>query len=359
MATEQKVARAADSGAADSAERAIGGAASTISATGPESWSDPVTGSTAASADRVTRGVVSAAGAVQSDAWSEPVSAARPYRRDFGGPPAAPRLVLVHGLGGSHANWHTFGPLLADRTRPVAVDLAGFGLTPGGRLEAAVPANVRLLIRFLQEHAPEGAILLGNSMGGMIALLAAAAAPDLVRGAVLVDPALPRVPGAPVDPKVGFQYTAYSLPGVAEAALRRRMARVPAERRLADTLELCCVDPGRVGAEHIAAETAMYRHRETAPEHVAAYLSAARSLVLVLARRTVLWEQAAAVACPVLLVHGAGDRLVPVVCAQAAARRFPHWTYRELPGVGHTPQIEVPGELAAVVGEWLAAQGLG
>ena len=51
---------------------------------------------------------------------------------DFGGRDGGPTFVLVHGLGGSHLNWALVAPGLADRGRVVAVDLAGFGLTPAG-----------------------------------------------------------------------------------------------------------------------------------------------------------------------------------------------------------------------------------
>src|SRR5690349_14745248 len=87
-----------------------------------------------------------------------------PYRVEHGGPDGSPCVVLVPGLGGSHANWSALGPLLATAARPVAVDLAGFGFTPGGRREARVGANADLLARFLAEEIGEPAILVGNSM---------------------------------------------------------------------------------------------------------------------------------------------------------------------------------------------------
>ena len=47
---------------------------------------------------------------------------------DHGGPPDAPVVVAVHGLGGSHANWHDLSPLLTAEHRVLAVDLAVHGL---------------------------------------------------------------------------------------------------------------------------------------------------------------------------------------------------------------------------------------
>src|SRR5512133_1839036 len=96
---------------------------------------------------------------------------------DFGGPAGAPRLVLVHGLGGSHLNWCLLAPRLARPARVLAVDLVGFGLTyPAGR-PATVQANAALLDRFVREVAGAPAVLVGNSMGGMVAILTALARP--------------------------------------------------------------------------------------------------------------------------------------------------------------------------------------
>ena len=46
---------------------------------------------------------------------------------DFGGPANGPVIVCVHGLGGSSVNWSAIAPLLTDRFRVVAPDLAGHG----------------------------------------------------------------------------------------------------------------------------------------------------------------------------------------------------------------------------------------
>ena len=87
---------------------------------------------------------------------------------DYGGDREGPTLVLVHGLGGSHLNWDLLAPLLTPHARVLALDLPGFGRSePGSRL-ASVQANVDVLERFLTEVAGGPAVLIGNSMGGMI-----------------------------------------------------------------------------------------------------------------------------------------------------------------------------------------------
>jgi pimeloyl-ACP methyl ester carboxylesterase len=130
-------------------------------------------------------------------------------------------IVFVHGLGGSHLNWCLIGPELAAGRRAVALDLHGFGLTPGTRATATVQRNTRLLDRFVREVTGGPVILAGNSMGGLISIMQASAAPDTVRGLVLIDPALPPPRRAP-DRQVGGQFLMYALPGIGELYVRSR-----------------------------------------------------------------------------------------------------------------------------------------
>jgi pimeloyl-ACP methyl ester carboxylesterase len=61
----------------------------------------------------------------------------------------------------------------------------------------------------------------------------------------------------------------------------------------------------------------------------------------------------------VLLIHGTGDRLVPVAAARAAATGNPGWTLAEITGVGHVPQLESPVSTARAITGWLCAAGRG
>src|SRR3954469_9741776 len=124
---------------------------------------------------------------------------------DYGGNPDGPVLVLVHGLGGSHLNWDLLAPQLTGQARVVALDLPGFGRSePGGR-RTSVPANVAVLGRFLDEVVKEPAVLVGNSMGGMLSILTAGERPESVSGLVLLDPAIPG-PRRALDPLVAVTF---------------------------------------------------------------------------------------------------------------------------------------------------------
>jgi pimeloyl-ACP methyl ester carboxylesterase len=277
-----------------------------------------------------------------------------PHFVEHGGKPGAPRTVLVHGLGGSHVNWTSLGPRLAETTRPVALDLAGFGFTPGTARTGTVAANARLLARFVRETVGEPVTLVGNSMGGMVSVMCAVAEPDLVEGVVLLDPVLPKPRGVRRDRQVVAGFAVSVLPGISTRLIARRRAATPARARVEQTLALCCRDVSTVSPEQIAAEVALTEARASDPRaagDIPAYVAATRSLILH-AASPAYRRQLAAIAAPVLLLHGVHDRLVPVAAADATAQALPRWTYHRLEA-GHIPHMEAAAESAQLITTWI------
>jgi pimeloyl-ACP methyl ester carboxylesterase len=272
---------------------------------------------------------------------------------DHGGPADGPLLVCVHGLGGSLVNWAAVAPRLTDTVRLVALDLAGFGQTRAVGRSASVISNKRLLHRFLTEVIARPAILVGNSMGGMITTLQAHAHPETVAGAVLIDPALPIAIRARPDPLVTAMFAMYAVPPVGRAALRARRGRSTPRQAAMEVLRLCCVDAGRVPAEVIDQHVEVARLRRSYTEVDDAMLDAARSLMRVLALRRRHVEMLAGMAGPVLLLHGEKDRLVSIASARAAAKANPSWRFEVADDVGHVPQLEVPDWTAGRILDWL------
>src|SRR5215218_10169501 len=271
---------------------------------------------------------------------------------DFGGPDHAPAVVLVHGLGGSHLNWDLFAPLLTAHARVWAIDLPGFGRSePGGRT-TSVQANVAVLQRFLAEVVGEPVVLVGNSMGGMISLLAAGERPDAVTGLVLLDPAVPG-PRRALDPLVAVTFALYALPFVGERFLWWRRSRQSALARVREMLSLCGVDPDALPSEVLDRSVTLLEERKDVEGMDKAFLVAARSLVKLLVDPRRYRGAMAALKVPVLLMQGDRDRLVPVAAARAAAEQHPHWRYVELADVGHVPQLQVPDRVAVELLSWL------
>ncbi len=269
---------------------------------------------------------------------------------DFGGRPRDPLIVCVHGLGGSAVNWAAIAPLLTDRYRVIAPDLAGHGLTRSGGRGTDVPSNRALLHAFLAAVSPGPVILMGNSMGGMIALLEASAAPERVSRLVLVDPALPFVPARP-NLLVASVFAVGAIPWVGQAVLSRTRNLRP-ETLVAATLTLCCADPSRVPADVVALHVALAGQRADLPGLGRDIAAAARS-VIATAASPEYRERIRSVSCPVLVLHGHRDRLVPVSAAHWAVRVNPSWSLAVLRDVGHVPQLEAPLASAAIIGDWL------
>ena len=276
---------------------------------------------------------------------------------DFGGPADGPTIVCVHGLAGSAVNWSAIAPFLTDRYRVLAPDLAGHGLTQSFGRGTDVAANRALLHRFIDAVPGGPVILIGNSMGGMISLLEASAAPGAVAGLVLIDPALPFVPARP-DPLVAAMFAAYATPGLRQVLLGHRR-RMPPEALVATVLALCCVDASRVPADVLAQHVAVARRRLLFTDADREFTAAARSVFANIGylRGGAYRRGIRSVTCPVLLLHGARDRLVPVGAARAAARANPAWTLVEILDVGHVPQLEAPRDTANAITDWLGSAG--
>ncbi|HET7474921.1 MAG TPA: alpha/beta fold hydrolase [Dermatophilaceae bacterium] len=275
---------------------------------------------------------------------------------DHGGSRDGPLLVLVHGLGGSLLNWMSLVPLLTPVCRVVAVDLPGFGRSPADG-DTSVAATREALHEFLARLG-EPVVLVGNSMGGQVAALEAAAEPQSVRALALIDPVLPFPRGARSHRLVQAGFAAYGLPGLGPALLRgRRAVRTP-EQLARDTLWLCCADPGRVAREVLDQHVELLLERRDLPDaHIAdrQFLAAARSLLAAVRTPESYVRALRAIAVPVLLLHGDRDRLVPVAAARAAAAANPRWTYAEAHGVGHVPQLEAPDWTARQLLDWLGS----
>lgn len=274
---------------------------------------------------------------------------------DYGG--SGPAMVLVHGLGGAHVNWMSVGERLARHARVVAIDLPGFGRTPTEGDSASIHANRALLTRFIERVMGGSAVLAGNSMGGLISLMTAAESPDRVNGLVLVNPALPAAPGGFFDLGVAAMFAGYCLPGVGELLMTGRKALLGSEGSVRQMLDFCCVDAARVDPEVVAATIALSQERTKTAGGNAAFLSAARSIVMTVLQPGAFARMIERISAPTLLVHGTHDRLVPLAAARALASRRSDWTLEVFENIGHVPQLEDPEGFVAVVERWMRNSG--
>lgn len=100
-----------------------------------------------------------------------------------------PTVILIHGLGGSTANWMTNTVALSQSYHVIALDQVGFGKSDKPALKYRVATFVDFLDKFMSELKIEKASLVGNSLGGWVAALMAIKYPARVEKIVLADAA--------------------------------------------------------------------------------------------------------------------------------------------------------------------------
>jgi pimeloyl-ACP methyl ester carboxylesterase len=273
------------------------------------------------------------------------------------GDPARTFLCLP-GLGGSAASWLPVGGALSAHGRVTAVELPGTGRTPrngrGSTLEGHRQALSELIAR-----QPGEVVLVGNSLGGALALVQASAEPASIAGLVLTDPALPWARGAFPSPIVTAGFAVYLVPGLGEWVVRRRLSDGFAERMVALGLRLCAADPSSIDPEIVRAHVEIVRSMQRDPDMASAFVASARSLLRLGMHPRRCESILAGVTAPTLLLHGARDRFVPLRFAEAAAERHPRLELRVFPDLGHVPQLEAPDRWLAAVEGWLDRSGLG
>ncbi len=237
-------------------------------------------------------------------------------------------IVFLHGWGLNGRIWHTLIESLPKRTCH-APDLPGYGSAP-----FAPPYDPDTLADRLASATSAPALLVGWSLGGLVALAWAARRPDTVRGLVLVGatPAFVQRDDWPHGMAAEvFDEFARSLAQDWRATLLRFLA-----------LQARGGEAARMGIGRLRAE--LFAHGEPAPETLAAGLD--------LLRNTDLRPRLAAVRCPTLIVQGGHDTLCPPAAAEWLAANLANARLALLPRAAHAPFLSHPDEFAARLTEF-------
>ena len=264
---------------------------------------------------------------------------ASPVRYAVGG--AGPPLALVHGLGGTIANWLALAPALAERHRVVIVDLPGHGGSAPLPAAPRVDAFADAVLAVLEAEDALPAPWIGHSLGGLVALRAAVRRPEAVRGIVLA--AAAGISSAGRGAETALTMLAVVQPGRLLAPLRGPWSRSRLGRRLAF---------GWWGASDPAAME---------PELAEAFLSGpAEHTDTTSAGRALLASDPRAdldrVTCPCLCLWGTDDNWVPLADGVEYARRL-RAPLRTIAGCGHLLIGERPDACLAAIDEFLAGLG--
>jgi len=243
-------------------------------------------------------------------------------------------IALLHGFADSADTWR--GVLTAFHAAgraAFAVDMVGYGHAdprkPGmimPQLDAFIDATI---------VATGAVVLMGNSLGACVSVRAASRGSKNIRGVIAVDEPilashfLMRLGRGRSDP---FRVLEHRMPipkRLYHSAIRGTLAR------------LLYADPAK--ADPGVLDRFIFQAPDQA--HLRRLLGDARAVVL----ETTAGYDSERVACPLLIVHGRKDRVIPVHASKRLHDSVPTSTLIVLPNSGHCPQLDDPCELAGHV----------
>jgi pimeloyl-ACP methyl ester carboxylesterase len=268
--------------------------------------------------------------------------------------PSDTAFVLVHGLGASHLSWVQVADGLSGLGRVFAIDLPGFGASPLAGRGAGLMDQRRTVSRFIGSLGVKRVVLAGSSMGGALSILQAAVEPSDVSGLVLTNSVFPWRFGASPHPLILASFGIYATPGLGERFVSWRLHQMDPEQTVGLSLRVLAADPATIPEDVVRLLVDLARKRRDDPDVARAFLQAARSMLRLGRRPEVARRALDNISCPVLLLHGRRDRLVPAAFAEAELARHPEWRGRFFRDLGHIPQMEAPGRWLVEVADWLA-----
>jgi pimeloyl-ACP methyl ester carboxylesterase len=255
-------------------------------------------------------------------------------------------VICLHGLGSNKASFfQTVSTLTPDHTVH-AIDLPGFGgSSKPARAAYDAAYFARSVVGYLDAEGLERAHLVGNSMGGRIALEVALGEPDRVRSVSLLSPAL------------AFRKRRTFVPLV--KLVRPELAAIPHPIRAAQVRAQfwsLFARPDRLdpAAADIAADEFCRTYRSRSAR--IAFFAALRNIYLDAPHgRRGFWTRLAGLEPPSLFVWGESDRLVPVGFTRHVAEALPSANQVVLPDCGHVPQVELAEQTNALIRNHIAS----
>ncbi len=255
-----------------------------------------------------------------------------------------PPILLLHGTGASCHSWRDVMPPLAERFTVIAPDLPRHAFTTGHPPEAmSLPAMARALGQLLDTLEVEPAMIVGHSAGAALAL----------------QMALDRRLKVPI---AGFNAALRPFPGLA-AQLFPAFAKLLFVNPLVPRLFSKSVSR-REDAEKFLTRATNSRIDDAGMQCYATLFANSRHTKGALAMMAnwdlpALQSRLPTVTNPVLLVHSARDKAVPVSAAHEAAEVLPNAQLEELPALGHLAHEEDPRNAARLIAAFADLHAVG
>ena len=254
------------------------------------------------------------------------------------GPRDAPPVFLLHGLGATNASML---PLLADLSRDhrvIAPDFPGFGASDAPRWRYRPVDLAQWLIAFQKEIGTGPAALIGNSLGGRVAIEVGLLAPDSVSRMVLL------------CPSPAFRRLRQFVPLVKMLPPDAVVMRLPiGHRAVVLGTRAMFSRPDRLSREWYDAAADEHQRVMRSYRHRRAFFSALRQIYLEEAFGSDgFWDRLPMMSTPALFVWGDRDRLVPASFERHVVDAVPHAQSVVMHDCGHVPQFEHPQQTAEI-----------
>jgi pimeloyl-ACP methyl ester carboxylesterase len=256
-----------------------------------------------------------------------------------------PLLLLVHGMAGSSVTWRHVMPALAKRFTVLAPDLLGQGQSDKPRGEYSLGAHANTLRDLLDALGHEQATVIGQSLGGGVAMQFAYQFPERCERLVLVD-------SGGLGWEVTFYLRMLTLPGFESLfPLFCTPTLRGAGNRVASWL-------GRAGVRFTPGSREIWRSFASLAEaeNRRAFFRSLRDVIDFNGQAVSALGRLSRVAkLPTLIVWGAQDPFIPVSHAFAAHNAIPGSRLEIFDGVGHFPHCETPERFVEVLVDFISS----
>jgi pimeloyl-ACP methyl ester carboxylesterase len=236
-------------------------------------------------------------------------------------------------------------PLLVDKYRVVAPDLLAHGLTAPTRSPTVeeVLDQIQMVVEMysVSTRPRPPVVLVGNSFGGSMALLAAVRCPELIDAVVVLNAPTPQHPTWSWDPVMNLKRWLISAPGMSTILFKRARSMTP-RQVVAGQLRAAGLDPVELDPDAMVAAVALQQVRHQDSNGHASQQQLLRSLLRLFERGRDYGERIQPIEVPVVWLHGQADPLVPESQARAFAEGRPGWEFHSRVDVGHVPQLVDP-----------------
>ncbi len=245
-------------------------------------------------------------------------------------------VILIHGLGASAEIWMHNVSAIAGEHRVYVPDLVGFGLTDKPEATYSPTFMAAFIDDFMTALCINRACLVGNSLGGGVALQYALQFPGKVQKLVLVD-------SAGLGREMAFIMRLATIPLVGELMMQ------PNRMGMAFVLKRCVYDPAVITDVLVD----IYYRLDSSPEARKSILSALRSSATIFGGRADVLDpiikNLGDINVPALIIWGRQDRILPVRHACFAAEKLPNARLHIFDQCGHMPNFERPQDFNGLV----------